>query len=414
MNGTKTAAAATSAEVREQFPILSTVVENRKLAYLDNAASSQKPNRVLEAIDRYYTHEHSNVHRGTHHLSRLATQRFEDSRERMREFVNAAEKREILFTRGTTESINLVAHGLSRGLLKAGDEILITEMEHHSNIVPWQMTAEYSGATLRVAKVNDDGSLDMDDLRSKLNKNTRMVSVVHVSNALGTVNPVKEIIKAAHEVGAWVLVDGAQAAPHMRVDVQDLDCDFYALSGHKMYGPTGSGILYGRAKCLEELPPYQGGGEMIESVSFEKTTYNELPYKFEAGTPDMAAAIGLAEAANFISDLGYEYISAVESKLLEYATERLEAIEGLRIIGTSRPKASVISFLVDGTHPSDIGQILDKLGVAVRTGHHCTQPLMDKLGIPGTVRASFAVYNTTDEVDALADGIERAVKMLKD
>lgn len=414
MNPSNASETLTVEDIRSRFPILDTVVEGRPLAYLDNAASSQKPLQVLEAMERYYTREHSNVHRGTHHLSQVATRRFEESRDRMREFVNAADRAEIIFTRGTTEAINLVAHGMSRGLLKKGDEILITEMEHHSNIVPWQMAAQYTGATLRVAKVNEDGSLDMEDFLSKLSSNTRIVSVVHVSNSLGTVNPVKEITRAAHGVGAWVLLDGAQAAPHAKIDVQDLDCDFYALSGHKMYGPTGSGILYGKAECLNALPPYHGGGEMIETVTFEKTTYNTLPYKFEAGTPDMAGAIGLAASADFMTEMGYDFIEKTESQLLEYATESLETIPGLRIIGTSRPKAAVVSFVVDGTHPTDIGQILEKLGVAVRTGHHCTQPLMAKFDIPGTVRASFAVYNTLAEVDALKLGVEKAVRMLKD
>ncbi len=403
----------TTSAIREEFPILEEEVNKHKLVYLDNAASSQKPKVVIDAMSSYYEHHHSNVHRGIHHLSQVATDMFESAREEMRSFLNAASTKEIIFTSGTTEGINLVATSLSRGVLKAGDEIMITEMEHHSNIVPWQMAATYSGAKLVVVNVTPDGQIDMDDFHSKLSSKTKLVSVVHVSNALGTVNPVREMTSAAKEIGAWVLIDGAQSAPHIQIDVQDLNCDFFTLSGHKMYGPTGSGVLYGREEVLNEIPPYKGGGEMIETVTFEKTTYNELPFKFEAGTPDIAAALGLAEASRFIKRLGYDQIAQTEAELMSYTTEKLSEIEGIQIIGTAPKKSGAISFLIDGTHPSDVGTIIDKLGVAVRTGHHCTQPLMAKFGIPGTIRASFAVYNTKEEIDTFVTAVKRAVKMLK-
>jgi len=396
----------------DSFPILKRKVNGKPLVYLDNAASSQKPLRVVEAIEHYYFNEHSNVHRGVHHLSQIATERFESARLRMKKFINASSTKEIIFTKGCTDGINLVASSFSKSHLQEGDEVLITEMEHHSNIVPWQMACDEKNAVLKVAKVKANGSLDLEDFHQKLNEKTKLVSIVHISNSLGTINPVHDLVKAAKSVGAYTLIDGAQAAPHQSIDVQSLDCDFYVFSGHKMYGPTGSGILFGKESILEELPPYQGGGEMIKTVSFEKTTYNELPYKFEAGTPNIAAAIGLAEAAEFMSDFGIEKIQSIEAELLSYAHEKLKAIEGLRVIGTAETKASVVSFVVDGTHPSDIGAIIDKLGIAVRTGHHCTQPLMDKFGLPGTCRASFAAYNTFEEIDMLAEGVERAVKML--
>jgi cysteine desulfurase/selenocysteine lyase len=397
----------------EAFPILKREVNGHKLVYLDNAASAQKPKQVLKAIENYYFNEHSNVHRGVHYLSQLATDSYEGARERMRRFINASSTKEIIFTKGCTDGINLVAAAFAKAHLKEGDEILITEMEHHSNIVPWQMACADKGAKLVVANVNEDGSIDMDDLKSKLSDRTKLVSVVHISNALGTINPVKEIVAEAKKFGAYTLVDGAQAAPHGGIDVQDIDCDFYVFSGHKMYGPTGSGILYGKESVLENMPPYQGGGEMIKTVTFEKTTYNELPFKFEAGTPDMAAAIGLAAAADFMEDFGIDKISEIENGLLAYATERLLEIDGLKIVGTAGHKASVVSFVVEGTHPSDIGAIIDKLGIAVRTGHHCTQPLMDKFGLPGTCRASFAAYNTLEEIDLLTEGVKRAVNMLR-
>ena len=397
----------------EDFPILKREVNGHKLVYLDNAASAQKPKQVIQAIEDYYFNEHSNVHRGIHYLSQLATDRYEAARERMRRFINAASTKEIIFTKGCTDGMNLVASAFSKAHLKEGDEVLITEMEHHSNIVPWQMACADKGAKLVVSKVNEDGSMDMDDFKSKLSDRTKLVSIVHISNALGTINPAKEIVAEAKKYGAYTLIDGAQAAPHGGIDVRDIDCDFYVFSGHKMYGPTGSGILYGKKSVLENMPPYQGGGEMIKTVTFEKTTYNELPFKFEAGTPNMAAAIGLAAAADFMEDFGIDKISEIENGLLAYATERLLEIEGLRIIGTAENKASVISFVVDGTHPSDIGSIIDKLGIAIRTGHHCTQPLMDKFGLPGTCRASFAAYNTLEEIDLLTESVKRAVKMLR-
>jgi cysteine desulfurase/selenocysteine lyase len=331
----------------------------------------------------------------------------------MRKYINASSTKEIIFTKGCTDGINLVSSAFAKAHLNEGDEILITEMEHHSNIVPWQMACADKGAKLVVANVNADGSLDMDDFKSKLSERTKLVSVVHISNALGTINPAKEIVIEAKKHGAYTLIDGAQSAPHGGIDVQDIDCDFYVFSGHKMYGPTGSGILYGKESVLENMPPYQGGGEMIKTVTFEKTTYNELPFKYEAGTPNMAAAIGLAAAADFMEDFGIDKISEIEDGLLTYATERLLEIDGLRIIGTAPQKASVVSFVVEGTHPSDIGAIIDKLGIAVRTGHHCTQPLMDKFGLPGTCRASFAAYNTLEEVDLLTEGVKRAVNMLR-
>ena len=401
-----------NAAIRSDFPILHREVNEHRLVYLDNAASSQKPRSVIDAISNYYSLDHSNVHRGVHYLSRLATEKYEAAREKLRNFVNARSTEEIIFTKGTTEGINLVAHGLSRGYLKAGDEILITEMEHHSNIVPWQLAAGYTGAKVVVTRVDENGILDMDDFRKKLSDRTAVVSVVHVSNTLGTINPVKEITALAHQKNALVLIDGAQAAPHSKIDVQDLDCDFYALSGHKMYGPTGSGILYGKAKALNELPPYQGGGEMIREVTFEQTTFNVLPFKFEAGTPNIAAGIGLAAAVDYIESVGYDHIAKIEDQLLSYAREKLAAVDGLRFIGQSPNAAGAVSFVIDGTHPSDVGTIIDKLGIAVRTGHHCTQPLMDKYGIPGTIRASFAMYNTPDEIDALVDAVRRALKML--
>lgn len=397
----------------EDFPILKREVNGHKLVYLDNAASAQKPKQVIQAIEDYYFNEHSNVHRGIHYLSQLATDRYEGARERMRRFINASFTKEIIFTKGCTDGINLVASAFSKAHLNEGDEVLITEMEHHSNIVPWQMACADKGAKLVVAKVNEDGSMDMDDFKSKLSDRTKLVSVVHISNALGTINPAKEIVAEAKKFGAYTLIDGAQAAPHGGIDVRDIDCDFYVFSGHKMYGPTGSGILYGKESVLENMPPYQGGGEMIKTVTFEKTTYNELPFKFEAGTPNMAAAIGLAAAADFMEDFGIDKISEIENGLLAYATERLLEVDGLKIIGTAEHKASVVSFVVEGTHPSDIGSIIDKLGIAIRTGHHCTQPLMDKFGLPGTCRASFAAYNTLEEIDLLTEGVKRAAKMLR-
>lgn len=400
-------------KLRSEFPILERKIQNQDLVYFDNAASSQKPLRVIKALEKYYSEEHSNVHRGIHTLSQIATAKFEDAREVMRQFLKAKSTKEIIFTKGTTEGINLVAQGLSISQLQDGDEILISEMEHHSNIVPWQVAAQQSGAKLVVCKVLKDGSLDMDDFENKLTEKTKIVSIVHISNTLGTINPVKEICQMSRRMGALTLIDGAQSAPHMKINVSDIDCDFYVISGHKMYGPTGIGILYGKEEALDQLPPYQTGGEMIQDVSFEKTTYNELPFRFEAGTPNIAGAIGLAEAVRFIEDVGYDNIAQIENSLLEKGHDVLSSIEGIKFLGTAKNKASVISFNVDGVHPTDLGTILDKLGIAVRTGHHCTQPLMDKFGIPGTVRASFAVYNTLEEIMRLETAVSRAVKMLK-
>ena len=393
--------------IRQDFPILRTKVHGHPLVYLDNAATSQKPQTVIDALVRYYEGENANIHRGVHYLSELATAEFEKARETVRAFVNAARASEIVFTRGTTEAINLVAQTYGRVHVGAGDEVLITAMEHHSNIVPWQLLCEEKGAKLRVAPINDAGELLLEEFEKLLGPWTKVVAVAHVSNALGTINPLKRMIAMAHAHGVPVVVDGAQAAPHIAVDVQELDCDFYAFSGHKMYGPTGIGVLYGRHALLEAMPPYQGGGDMISSVTFEKTTYNKLPHKFEAGTPDMAGVAGLKAAIEYMNGIGIAKIAAHEHGLLEYATEVVGAIEGVRLIGTAREKASVLSFVLDEVHPHDIGTILDQQGIAVRTGHHCAQPVMERFSIPATVRASFAVYNTRAEVDALARGIRK-------
>jgi len=400
-------------KIRQDFPLLQQEMSGKPIVFLDSAASSQKPSRVIDRLNDYYREGHANVHRGVYQLSQEATTAFEEARELVRGFINAPSEKEVIFVRGCTEGINLVASSYGRKFINQGDAVLITAMEHHSNIVPWQMICEERGAELRVAPVNDAGELILDELYKLLDAKVKIVSLVHVSNTLGTINPVKEIIDRAHELGIPVLVDGAQAIPHSPVDVQELDADFYTFSGHKMFGPTGIGVLYGKQKWLEQMPPYQGGGEMIETVTFEKTTYNELPHKFEAGTPDISGVIGLGEAVRYIQEIGYDNISRHEHELLVYATEQLSKIEGLRIIGTAKDKASVVSFLVDDIHPYDLGAILDKLGIAVRTGHHCTQPLMDQYGIPGTVRASFAFYNNKADIDALVAGINRAVKMLR-
>ena len=393
--------------IRLDFPILRTKVHGHPLVYLDNAATSQKPQTVIDALVRYYEGENANIHRGVHYLSELATAEFEKARETVRAFVSAARASEIVFTRGTTEAINLVAQTYGRVHVGAGDEVLITAMEHHSNIVPWQLLCEEKGAKLRVAPINDAGELLLEEFEKLLGPRTKVVAVAHVSNALGTINPLKRMIAMAHAHGVPVVVDGAQAAPHIAVDVQELDCDFYAFSGHKMYGPTGIGVLYGKHALLEAMPPYQGGGDMISSVTFEKTTYNKLPHKFEAGTPDMAGVAGLKAAIEYMNGIGIARIAAHEHGLLEYATEVVGAIEGVRLIGTAREKASVLSFVLDEVHPHDIGTILDQQGIAVRTGHHCAQPVMERFSIPATVRASFAVYNTRAEVDALARGIRK-------
>ncbi|HWB98984.1 MAG TPA: cysteine desulfurase [Bryobacteraceae bacterium] len=391
--------------IREDFPILDQKIHGKPLVYLDNAATSQKPRAVIEAIQHFYTADCSNIHRGVHELSERSTQAYEEAREKVREFLGAREAREIVFVRGTTEGINLVAQTYGRQHVGAGDEVLITALEHHSNIVPWQILCEEKQAVLRVAPINERGEVVLEEFEKLLNERTRIVALAHVSNALGTVNPVARMVELAHRRGAPVLVDGAQAAPHMKVDVQALDCDFYTFSGHKVFGPTGIGVLYGKAALLESMNPYQGGGDMIRTVSFERTTYNVIPYKFEAGTPDIAGGIGLGAAIDYVSGIGMEKIAAYEHDLLAYGTGQLERIPGVRIIGTARDKASVLSFVLEGVHPHDIGTILDREGIAVRTGHHCAQPVMDRFGIPATTRASLAFYNTFEEIDELVRGI---------
>lgn len=399
------------AKLREDFPILQREVHGRPLVYLDNAASSQKPRSVIEAIESCYAHDFSNIHRGVHFLSGHLTTRYEAVRERVARFLNAPSEKEIVFTRGTTESINLVAHSFVRPRLKAGDEILITGMEHHSNIVPWQLLCEEVGAELKVVPVQDDGAIDLEDYRRLLNERTRFVSVVHVSNALGTINPVQQMIAEAHALGVPVLLDGAQAVPHKSVDVQALDADFYVFSGHKLYGPTGIGVLYGKMEHLKQMRPYQGGGDMIRSVSFEKTEYADPPQRFEAGTPHIAGVIGLGAAIDYVDSVGLERIAAHEHELLEYATEHMAAISGLRFIGTAAEKAGVVSFVMEQAHPHDIGTILDQDGIAIRAGHHCTQPLMQRFAVPATARASFALYNTREEIDALLQSLEKVVRL---
>ena len=399
-------------DIRNDFPILQQEMRGKPMVFLDNAASSQKPKQVIEALENYYEHTHANVHRGVYELSQKATDAFELAREKTKQFLNAESLEEIIFTKGATESLNLVAACYGRKYLQEGDEVIVSTMEHHSNIVPWQMICQERGAQVRVIPITANGEIILEEFEKLLSEKTKIVSLVHVSNSLGTVNPVEEVIKLAHEKGIPVMLDGCQAVPHMKVDLQALDVDFYALSSHKMYGPTGFGILYGKKKWLSEMPPYQGGGEMIKTVSFEGTTYNELPFKFEAGTPDISGAVAFGAAIDYILGIGYDVIAAHETKLMKYATERLKEVPGMKIIGNAVEKASVISFLVGDIHPYDLGTILDKLGIAVRTGHHCTQPLMDHFGIPGTVRASFSVYNTEEEVDKLVDGIKRAVTLL--
>ena len=398
--------------VRKDFPILSRSVNGRPLVYLDNGATSQKPQSVIDTIDLYYREQNSNIHRGVHHLSQLATTAYEQARETVRAFINAAHSHEVLFNRGTTDGINLVASSWGRSNLQPGDEVMISAMEHHSNIVPWQMICEQQGAVLKVIPIHHSGELDMAAFDALLSDKTRMVAVAHVSNALGTINPVEEIIARSHGRGAVVLLDGAQCVPHMRADVQALDVDFYAFSGHKVFGPTGVGVLYGKESLLNAMPPYQGGGDMIEKVTFEKTTYNKLPHKFEAGTPNIVGGLGLAAAIDYVSQFDPEALAVHEQDLLEYATAQLLQIPGLKIIGTAAHKASVISFIIAGQHPFDVGTLLDQQGVAVRTGHHCTQPLMDFYGIPGTVRASFAIYNNRADIDALVAALQKAVQML--
>jgi len=398
--------------IRADFPILEEKIYNKDLIYFDNAATTQKPRCVVEKIEQGYYHINANIHRGVHYLSQKATEAHEEARTTVAGFLHAAKREEIIFTRGTTEAINLVATSFGDAFCHAGDEIIISMMEHHSNIVPWQMLCERKGMKLQVVPINERGELDMETFKSLLNKKTRLVSIAHVSNVLGTINPVKEIIRLAHEKEIPVLVDGAQAVPHIAVDVLDMDADFYVFSAHKIYGPTGIGVLYGKEKWLNAIPPYQGGGEMISTVTFEKTTYNVIPFKFEAGTPDYIGSTALAEAIRYVENIGLEKIAEHEHELTTYATGKLMEIEGMRIFGTATEKSSVISFLVGNIHPYDIGILLDKLGIAVRTGHHCAQPLIDSFGIPGTVRASFAFYNTKEEIDAFITALKRVVEML--
>ena len=398
-------------DVRKDFPILSKTIYNKPLVYLDNAATTQKPLSVIEAMNNEYLNVNSNVHRGVHWLSQQATELHESARETLRKFINAKSTNEIIFTRGTTESINLVASSFVEGFMNAGDEVIVSEMEHHSNIVPWQLQMARKGIALKVAPIDDEGNLDMEAFKKLFSERTKLVSIAHVSNVLGTVNPIDEIIQFAHSQGVLVLVDGAQSAPHFAIDVQAMDCDFFALSGHKMYGPTGIGVLYGKEEWLDRMPPYQGGGEMIETVSFDKVTFEKPPLKFEAGTPDYVATHGLATAVDYLLDLGMDNIQKHEAMLTKYAMEQLSTIKDIRFIGTPRQKDAVVSFLVGDIHPFDLGTLLDRLGIALRTGHHCAQPLMQRLGIQGTVRASFGLYNTKEEIDVLVKGIERVAAM---
>ncbi len=399
-------------QIRKDFPILEQTVNGKALIYFDNAATTQKPRQVIDRVSAYYKKENANIHRGVHYLSMKATEAYENSRKYIQLFLNAAKPQEIIFTKGTTESINLVASSFGKKFIHPGDEILISEMEHHSNIVPWQLMAEDRGAIIRVIPINEEGEIEMNAYKNMLNEKVRIVAVTHVSNVLGTINPVKRMIEMAHAHGIPVLVDGAQAIPHMTVDVLDLKCDFYVFSGHKNYGPMGVGVLYGQEHLLEQLPPYQGGGEMVNQVTFERTTYNELPFKFEAGTPNVVGVLGMETAIRYIDDLDIKKISQYESELLDYASVEMLNIEGLRIIGTADNKTAVISFLLKDIHPYDAGTILDKLGVAVRTGHHCAQPVMDRFKVPGTIRASFALYNTSEEIDHFISAVKQVKKML--
>lgn len=399
------------AKIRAEFPILKQQVNGKLLVYLDNAATSHKPQCVIDTISYYYAAQNSNVHRGVHYLSQLATRELEGARDIVKKFLNAASDKEIIFTKGTTDGINLVALSYGRKFIKAGDEIIISALEHHANIVPWQMLCEQTSAVLRVIPINDDGELLMEEYEKLLNPKTKIVSVNYVSNALGTINPVKRIIELAHAQDVPVFIDGAQSAPHLKVDVRELDCDFYAFSGHKVCGPTGIGILYGKQHLLEQMPPVQGGGDMIKTVTFEKTTYNDLPYKLEAGTPHIEGGIGLGRAIQYLESIGLDNIAAYEHELLEYATELIGGIKGVRIIGTAREKASVLSFIIDDIHPHDIGTILDQEGIAIRAGHHCAQPIMQRFKVPATARASFAFYNTKEEIDALANSISKVIEI---
>lgn len=399
--------------VREDFPILKQRVRGKPLVYLDNAASAQKPQVVIDALSRFYSTSYANIHRGIHWLSEQATEAYESARANVQRFLGAAEASEILFVRGTTEAINLVAHSYGKTHVRAGDEILISAMEHHSNIVPWQMLCDATGAVLRVAPINDDGELLLEEYEKLLTPRTKLVAMAHVSNVLGTINPIRRIVELAHRRNVPVLVDGAQAVPHLAVDVQALDCDFYACSGHKLFGPTGVGVLYGKAALIEAMPPYQGGGHMIQSVTFEKTTYGKVPDRFEAGTPNIAGVVGLGAAIDYMSDIGLEAITAYERELLTYATDRISRIPGIRLIGTAQDKAGVMSFVVDGVHPHDVGTFLDNDGIAIRAGHHCAQPLMSRFGVPATARASLALYNTPQDIDALAAGIHKSIEFFR-
>ena len=398
-------------KIRADFPILAEKIRNKPLVYLDNAATCQKPQAVIDSIVHLYSHDYANVHRGVHTLSVRSTDKFEGARTKVKEFINAASEKEIIFVRGATEAINLVAQTYGKANIKAGDEILITAMEHHSNIVPWQILCEQTGAILKVAPINLQGELIYDEFEKLISDKTRLVSVVHMSNALGTINPVKKIVAAAHAKGIPVLLDGAQAIPHMAVDVQDLDCDFYVFSGHKLYAPSGIGVLYGKQALLEAMPPYQGGGDMIRKVTFEETEYNTLPYKFEAGTPSIADAVGLGAAIDYLNAVGMDKVAAYEAELLTYATEKAKQIKGLRIIGEAEHKGAILAFVLDKIHPHDIGTMLDSLGIAVRAGHHCAMPVMDFFEVPATARASFAIYNTKEEIDVLMKGIESLIEV---
>jgi cysteine desulfurase/selenocysteine lyase len=398
--------------IRKSFPVLEREVNNQLLVYLDNAATSQKPQVVIDALSHYYSNYNANIHRGIHTLAEEATAAYEATRNTVRDFINATSSDEIIFTRGTTEGINLVAYTWGRKNIHEGDEIIISTMEHHSNIVPWQILCEEKKAILKVIPINDDGELLMDEYEKLLSSKTKLVSIAHVSNSLGTVNPVKDIIDSAHNIGALVLIDGAQSSVHLDIDVQEMDCDFFAFSGHKVYGPTGVGVLYGKKYILEEMPVFMGGGEMIKEVTFAKTTYNNLPYKYEAGTPNIADTIALKTALDFVTELGKDLIRNHENKLLKYATEQMQSVPGLRIIGNAKNKVSLISFIIKNIHHQDIGVLLDNQGIAVRTGHHCTEPLMNRFGITGTARASFALYNTKEEVDRLIKGLHKCIKML--
>lgn len=398
-------------KIREDFPILNTPIRGKNLIYFDNAATTQKPNCVIERVMKYYGNENSNVHRGVHYLSEIATQEYETARKTVKNFINAASTEEIVFTRGTTEAINLIAYSFGKTFIKEGDEIIITEMEHHSNIVPWQLMCEDRKAKLKILPIDDNGELILDDYEKLFNEKTKLVSVVHVSNSLGTINPIKQIIDIAHSYAVPVLIDGAQSIMHSKIDVQELGCDFFVFSGHKVYGPTGIGVLYGKKELLEKMVPYQGGGDMIKSVTFIKTIYNDLPYKFEAGTPNIAGAIGLKSALDYLNNIGIEQIFSYENELLTYATEKLSQIPQLKIIGTAKEKGPIISFILDNIHPHDIGTILDYEGIAVRTGHHCTQPVMEHFKIPATTRASFSFYNTKEEIDFLFEGIKKVIKV---